>query len=570
MSGAIYQWVNPLDDILDAPLWLLSAISKDTTAQPAQAESLNLSSGPRLFVSNSWTESDARGMLSFISADLPHEEWVAIGMALKDEGFNMSLWDEWSRTAAHRYQANVMGPKWKSFRHGGGISFGTLVSKAKEKGWMYATPAETPMQNNPPKTADCFAPSEKEKISIPTAEPASVPAIKFTGLIADTIQDILATSQMPQPELAVLNVLAALGAVFGRRYASPMNTRTNLYTVGIAPTGAGKDHSRKYIKNLMLRAELVDFLGDDSLVSGAGLIASLEKKPSQVMHLDEFGMVLAEIKNKNSASYMKICAKIFTEFYSTSNSYYYGGQYADPKREPARIKNPNLCIYGSTTMAKYIEAMDRSVIESGEINRYIIIKPEIEFPERIRGITRSHAGESIVEKWKFLVPLFGVSEDSEPVTVTWEWLDERIWDIQKFQDAKTKEKTTGPLWSRYAENIIKVAMIMAISRNQHKPNIENEDLDAAEMLVKKSVEYMVYLANNQMYGSVHEKECNRILDIVKKFGKKMPKKELSNRTRDIDLKTRDSALTSLDERGAILVEQEKNAAGRISYFITAI
>ena len=69
--------------------------------------------------------------------------------------------------------------------------------------------------------------------------------------MGDTIREIINTSQKPQPELALLNTLAALGAIFGRRYASPMDTRTNLYTVGTAVTGAGKDHSRRFIKKLM-------------------------------------------------------------------------------------------------------------------------------------------------------------------------------------------------------------------------------------------------------------------------------------------------------------------------------
>lgn len=566
-SGATYAWVNPLDDILEAPQWLLDTVlkGKDSTPKDKPAH-LDITQGPRLFVSNKWSESDVREMMGFISPNIQYDDWIKIGMALHAEGLPFNIWEEYSnrtRNAEHRRDNPAM--HWRSFKSGAGVSFGSFVKMAQDGGWMYVSPASENIKN--------------EKISPPTAEPeikAEKPVVEselmFTGLIGDTIKDILATTQQQQPELAMLNVLAALGAIYGRRYCSPINTRTNLYTVGVAHTGAGKDHSRKYIKTLLLKAGLESFLGSDSLVSGAGLIAAVEKKPSQIMMLDEFGMLLADIKNKNTSSHMKVCSKILTEFYSASNSFYYGGQYADKGVEPIRINNPNLCIFGTTTLTKYAEALDKSVIESGELNRYIIIKPEKEWPDRLRAPKRTGPSDAIVGNWSVLAPMFGNNSTNTdvPITVKWDWAEDRIWDIQLFQDDKVKLPVVGPLWARYAENVIKIAMIMAIAKSPQRPEIEVEQLDVAETLVRKSVEFMTSMANTQMAGSDHERDCNRVLELIKKFGEKMPKREISNRTRDLEIKKRDEVLRSLEERGAILVEKVSNTVGREHYQFTAV
>jgi len=557
-SGAVYEWVNPLDDIVEAPEWLLDAAIKEKDSSPlmsAPAPTLGLS-GPRLFVSNSWTESDLCDMLSFLSADCSYDEWIELGMAFKDGGGSFSGFDRWSQSAPHRYDPKSIQSHWKSFRAGGGRSVGTLVKKAQDHGWMRVSPES----DRPQPKAINMEPAAKEPVRL-----------KFTGLIGDTIQDILATTQQQQPELAMLNVFAALGAVYGRRYCSPINTRTNLYTVGVAHTGAGKDHSRKYIKALLLKSGLDSFLGSDSLVSGAGLIASVEKKPSQIMMLDEFGMLLADIKNKNTSSHLKICSKILTEFYSASNSFYYGGQYADKGLQPTKINSPNLCIYGTTTLSKYTEALDRSVVESGELNRYIIIKPQNDWPARVKPPKRTEPAEAIIGNWSVLAPMFGNNSASTepPIMVKWDWVEDRIWDIQLFQDDKVKLPVVGALWARYAENVIKIAMIMAISRSLLRPEIDVGDIDMAELLVRQSVDFMVSIANTQMHDSVHEKECNKVLEVVKKYGEKMPKRELSNRTREMTSKTRDEVIKSLQDRGAMFVESAKNISGVECFMYTA-
>ena len=40
-------------------------------------------------------------------AELDRAEWIAVGMALKEEGYSVSVWDEWSRNDS-RYRDVVL------------------------------------------------------------------------------------------------------------------------------------------------------------------------------------------------------------------------------------------------------------------------------------------------------------------------------------------------------------------------------------------------------------------------------------------------------------------------------
>lgn len=68
-------------------------------------------------------------------AKMSRAEWIAVGMALKEEGLPCSVWDEWSRNDS-RYHAGECEKKWAGFQGTGTpIRGGTIVQMAKDRGW---------------------------------------------------------------------------------------------------------------------------------------------------------------------------------------------------------------------------------------------------------------------------------------------------------------------------------------------------------------------------------------------------------------------------------------------------
>ena len=67
---------------------------------------------------------------------LDRASWLAVGMALKEEGYPCSIWDDWSKNDP-RYHAGECEKKWAGFNGTGKpVKGGTIVQMAKERGWM--------------------------------------------------------------------------------------------------------------------------------------------------------------------------------------------------------------------------------------------------------------------------------------------------------------------------------------------------------------------------------------------------------------------------------------------------
>ena len=82
---------------------------------------------------------DIRELLKYIDpASLDYQEWVNVGMALKQEGFTASDWDQWSQ-ADTRYKRGECFRKWGSFRNENGgapVTGGTIYEYARRGGYI--------------------------------------------------------------------------------------------------------------------------------------------------------------------------------------------------------------------------------------------------------------------------------------------------------------------------------------------------------------------------------------------------------------------------------------------------
>ena len=79
-------------------------------------------------------EKALQALNSIPASSVSYEEWIHIGMALKSEGFDVSVWDDWSR-ADSRYHSGECEKKWKSFENSG-IGIGTVFHIAEQYGYQ--------------------------------------------------------------------------------------------------------------------------------------------------------------------------------------------------------------------------------------------------------------------------------------------------------------------------------------------------------------------------------------------------------------------------------------------------
>lgn len=82
------------------------------------------------------TMSDIRELLTYINpAECSYQEWINVGMALKQEGLTAFDWDAWSK-ADHRYKPGECWKKWDSFQGSSTpVTGGTIYELARRGGY---------------------------------------------------------------------------------------------------------------------------------------------------------------------------------------------------------------------------------------------------------------------------------------------------------------------------------------------------------------------------------------------------------------------------------------------------
>src|SRR5262249_20783157 len=154
-----------------------------------------------------------------------------------------------------------------------------------------------------------------EEPGIPSGDlPASVLAVP--GLLGDIVQWIVASSQKPQPALALGAAVTVLGTAMGRQIAGPTDSGTALYVVGLGKTGYGKDGPKSAIPTLLKSASMLGHLGPDEFISMPAVINFMQRAPLSVCAMDEFGAFLKRINNRRASGFEGAISKILRSAWS--------------------------------------------------------------------------------------------------------------------------------------------------------------------------------------------------------------------------------------------------------------
>ena len=106
----------------------------------------------------------ALNMLAVVPvADLSRDEWVNVGMALKNNGNSVSDWEQWSR-ADDRFKEGVCEKLWQDFRYGGGLTIATIHDIAKRYGYQELSRVPS-VPGVPPRTKSDEKVFTRDKIS---------------------------------------------------------------------------------------------------------------------------------------------------------------------------------------------------------------------------------------------------------------------------------------------------------------------------------------------------------------------------------------------------------------------
>jgi len=512
--------------------------------------------------------------------DLSWDDWNRIGMAIycATEAKGFHIFDEWSR-ASGKYNQIETKQRWDHYSKSPPtkIGAGSLYFHAQQRGWVPPLSISLNPQKSRAAEVDLSSLKEVRKF-YPKSTRENFPHEWFqsSSLVGRVTRWINATAQHPQPTFALMNALCMFGALFGRRYAmAQINTRCNLFAIAVAKPGAGKDHSRQRIKELLMKAGLNQVICGDRFSSGVAILRTLFDYPSRISHLDEMGLYLQSLTAKNAASHQRDIIKTLLEVYSSSSGLYHGQEYANPKEnQRLDIQQPNFNFFGTTTPRTLVPALNFDMVDNGTLSRILLVPPFEEYPNS-QLPEMCPPPEDIVKDLLDSVSVIpnGAGNLANipsipnaavvPIIVDWE--------SAAFEEySKTKEwqlyqsRNDDALWVRFSEIILKIGMIEAIARDPCAPVLTLEIFNMAHALAKWSFNYTADLLYREVAENDIEAAHKKILNLIRKSGVEgMNGTQLAKACQGMKARDRNEILQTLVESGDVLEEVVKNpGAGR--------
>lgn len=513
---------------------------------------------------------DLRGTLPAITAalewvpnaDLQWDDWWRIGMALKgalgDAGW--PLFQAWS-AQSDKHVPTATWSTWRSMKPHS-IGAGTIYDAALNAGWspeaglilngeveaalefagapladdLLADDAE---QETPTDDQDDDEATPAPTTSAMTAPLASIDELlQVEGVLAEFVEWCGATAYRRQPWLALGAALALVGTLAGRRYRNERDVRTNIYVVGIADSGGGKENARTRVKQLLFAAGLDRYMGGDEVASGKALLSALAVHPARLFQIDEFGQELHGMLSSKAPAHRREIWTSMTKLYTSSSTVFLGTEYADQKERPRiDLHQPHACVHGTTVPGPFWSALQSGSLSDGSLARFLIFLSPNNYPDaqgRV-GITLDPPA-SLVEACQaialgphghnfgdFDTP-HGMNAQSQINAYVVPYHDAATRLARELEadqtDALRQAQGTAKTaaLARVLETAHRVALIRAISRDPQSPVVMEADLWWAFQLVRYCYEASREEIELNVADNQHEADHKKALRIIRDAG----------------------------------------------------
>lgn len=346
------------------------------------------------------------------------------------------------------------------------------------------------------------------------------------GLIGAIAQWSLDTSRRPVSEFAVMAGLVFVATMFGRQVVGPTGAGVNLYLVGVAGPGFGKEHAHKTLQTLALDSGMQDLIGPGEVTSGSAIEKVCRRRPVFVMPWDEMGVVLQSVTGAGSSSWAKTIRKVLLEIFSKSTSVWSGKEHADPQKDSSAepIFAPTVSLFGMSTPTTFYRGLTEETLSDGFVARLVVIEaknrpdrqdapPLMVTPVTLSGLLKKAREDLPIPtlvrgKWRV------ASERPHLYTVPWEsqeaerrWLAIEDWQYEQIEEHGAHDGLIG----RTAEHVVKIATVRALSNNPKDPRVSVDDVEWAYAIVQRSIDSLDAGAREHMAGSQFEELCKAIM-----------------------------------------------------------
>jgi hypothetical protein len=346
------------------------------------------------------------------------------------------------------------------------------------------------------------------------------------GLIGEVANYIRSAAPHPNDDIALAGAIAFMSGVCGKAYNTYTGAGLNQYILLLASTGMGKEAASNGISKLFTAIiasvpAAGDFKGP-ALVSSAGLLKWLDKKPSVVCIIGEFGYKLKAISSPKANPNDEMLKATLLDLYGKSGA----GSVVDPMAYSDKEKNtgviiaPALTVLGESVPGIVYEAMTDSMVLSGLLPRFIVIEakgkrsqlvetagavlPDPALVQRLadlcgQSLTLAHQGQVYAvpadEAAKVLFRQFG------------QWVTDQI--------NSHNSEVQRELWNRAHLKSLKLAALCAVGINPTHPLVTIHEAQWATDLVASQTRNLLAKFDSGEVGEVAGDEVKQLNELIK-------------------------------------------------------
>lgn len=378
--------------------------------------------------------------------------------------------------------------------------------------------------------------AEPDEPIVVTEKPVQIERIEFpAGLVGKVAEYIYAQAARQVHEIALMGSLGFLAGIVGRQY-NVSAVGLNQYLVLLAKTGTGKEGIASGIGllNSELRKHIpmvADFSGPSAFASGPAMVKTIAEKPCFLSILGEFGLTLQQLCDPKANGAQVTLRQAYLDLYQKSGkgSSVNPSVYSDKEKNTELVHSPALTVLGESTPETFYEGLSEHHISDGLIPRFTILEYRGNRPYLNANLGCSPPDELISDLVELLQVVLDMQMNKSNVDVLMTKQVKEVADQFEIQTTDMINASTNrvycQLWSRADLKIKKMAGLVAVGVNIHKPVIDLKTYKWAKEFVEQDIRNMM---DRFEKGDVGHGESKQYVDMVNKvqtYFKNKPTKE---------------------------------------------
>lgn len=544
-AGKQYRWVpgselDRIDQLTEPPGWLMGIL-------PRKGES-----STRSFGSNGEGGADSGG--ETIPEGRRNDALARLGGAMRRVGMTR----EEIFTALEQVNLDRCSPPVEASEVASiAASVARYDPDEVSKAVVYGTGIDT---LEPPAAAAAAAAAgaeEEDRIPDPGALPPDL-IHEVPGFVSEVMDLTLQTAPYPNPVLSFCGAIALQAFLAGRKVRDRGNVRTNLFIMGLAESGAGKEWPRKVNYKIAQAAGMIDSVGE-RFASGEGVQDALFLSPSMLFQTDEIDILFQSINKAHDARHENILAQLLMLF-SSSDSIFPMRRRSGKDAPSDFINQPNLVIFGTGIPNHYYSALSERFLTNGLMSRILAFEAKRGKGQDAKDIQPSARILETAAWWSKFNPGHGNLSSFNPVPAVVPSSSQATQSLHNIRSEAEEEYTraeegrssvSAALWSRVPEQTAKLALIYALSQSYEAPEVSEAAVSWAGRLVVHQTRRMLYQSSLNVAVSPHHAECLKVLRAIKEAPNGLASRSLLMRRTKMDCRTLSSSLDSLISQGSI-------------------